>query len=72
MIDITHERDKIHVMNILEIAIKTEGGVNALAKTLGIKQNVVSNWRKRGLPKPWEVALTLKYTAAKKKLKGVA
>ena len=61
MIDITHERDKIHGMNILEIAIKTEGGVNALAKTLGIKQNVVSNWRKRGLPKPWDIVLSLKY-----------
>ena len=60
-------------MNILEIAIKTEGSVSGLAKTLGIKQNVVSNWRKRGLPKPWDIALTLKYLpVTKKKLKEVA
>ena len=63
MIDFTHERDKIRRMKILEIAIKAEGSVSGLAKTLGIKQNVVSNWRKRGLPKPWDIALSLKYAS---------
>jgi hypothetical protein len=53
-------------MNILEVAIKAEGSVNGLAKTLGVKQNVISNWRKRGLPKPWDIALSLKYAIPSK------
>lgn len=48
-------------MNILDIAIKTEGGVSKLAKTLSVNQNVVSNWHKRGVPKPWLIVLEMKY-----------
>lgn len=56
-----HFSDILAVMNILQIAIDAEGGVGKLAVALGIRQNVVSNWRIRGLPKPWEQLLTLKY-----------
>lgn len=48
-------------MEILEAAIKREGGVGKLATALGLRHNVVSNWRNRKLPKSWEVALGLKY-----------
>lgn len=48
-------------MDILKTAIEVEGGVGKLADALGIKQNVVSNWRARGLPKPWDYVLRLKY-----------
>lgn len=48
-------------MDILEKAIQAEHGVGKLAKALGIRQNVVSNWRARGLPKPWDHVLRLKY-----------
>jgi hypothetical protein len=48
-------------MDILQTAIQAEGGVGKLADALGIRQNVVSNWRSRGLPKPWAHLLRLKY-----------
>ena len=48
-------------MDILEIAIKAEGGVSKLAVVLGEKQNVVSNWRGRRLPRAWAKFLQLKY-----------
>lgn len=48
-------------MDILQTAIHAEGGVGKLADALGIRQNVVSNWRSRGLPKPWAHLLRLKY-----------
>ena len=35
-------------MNPLDTAIKTVGGVTALAHKLGVGQSVVSNWRARG------------------------
>lgn len=47
--------------NLLETAISKSGGVGKLADSLGIRQNVVSNWRARGLPKPWAVVLELKF-----------
>lgn len=50
-------------MSILEIAIQSEGGVGKLAETLDIAQNVISNWRKRGVPKPWAQVLELRYSA---------
>lgn len=49
-------------MDILNTAIDKEGGVGKLASALGVRQSVVSNWRARGLPKPWDYALRLKYT----------
>jgi hypothetical protein len=49
-------------MSILDVAIKAEGGVGKLANALDVKQNVVSNWRKRGLPKPWAKLLTRDYS----------
>jgi len=48
-------------MDILQTAIQAEGGVGKLADALDIRQNVVSNWRARGLPKPWAQVLRLKY-----------
>ena len=50
-------------MNILDIAIQNAGGVCKLASALGVKQNVVSNWRARGLPKPWEMVLDMRYAS---------
>lgn len=37
-------------MDALSKAIETMGGVGKLAATLGVRQNVVSNWRLRGQP----------------------
>lgn len=48
-------------MEILKIAIQAEGGVGKLAEALDVRQNVVSNWRTRGLPKSWAQVLLLKY-----------
>jgi hypothetical protein len=48
-------------MDILEIAIKASGGTGRLAYILNVKQNVVSNWRQRGVPKGWEQVLRYKY-----------
>jgi hypothetical protein len=48
-------------MDILEIAIKASGGTGRLAYLLDIKQNVVSNWRQRGVPKGWEQVLRFKF-----------
>lgn len=45
----------------LERALSRAGGVNRLAQTLGVRQNVVSNWRRRGLPWPWRQLLDLRY-----------
>lgn len=35
-------------MDALTLAIEKAGGVGKLATALGLKQNVVSNWRQRG------------------------
>jgi hypothetical protein len=48
-------------MDILEIAIQAAGGTGRLAYLLDVKQNVVSNWRQRGVPKGWEQVLRYKY-----------
>jgi hypothetical protein len=48
-------------MDILEIAIKASGGTGRLAYILNVKQNVVSNWRQRGVPNGWEQVLRYKY-----------
>ena len=48
-------------MDILEIAIKAAGGTGRLAYILDIRQNVVSNWRQRGVPKGWEQVLRFKF-----------
>jgi hypothetical protein len=48
-------------MDILEIAIKEAGGTGRLAFLLDLKQNVVSNWRQRGVPKGWEQVLRIKF-----------
>ena len=48
-------------MDILEIAIKASGGTGRLAYILDVKQNVVSNWRQRGVPKGWEQVLRYKF-----------
>jgi len=48
-------------MNILEIAIKAAGGTGRLAYILDVRQNVISNWRQRGVPKSWEQVLKYKF-----------
>lgn len=55
-------------MNILDFAIESAGGVCKLARSLGVKQNVVSNWRLRGrVPAGWLTVLTMKYGKRMKK-----
>jgi hypothetical protein len=51
-------------MNTLEICIKAVGGTGRLAYLLDVKQNVVSNWRARGVPKSWEQVMQLKFKKA--------
>ncbi len=51
-------------MNTLEICIKSVGGTGRLAYLLDVKQNVVSNWRARGVPKSWEKVMQLKFKKA--------
>jgi len=48
-------------MNILEIAIKAAGSTGRLAYLLDVRQNVISNWRQRGVPKSWEQVLKYKF-----------
>jgi hypothetical protein len=48
-------------MNTLEICIASVGGTGRLAYLLDVKQNVVSNWRARGVPKSWEQVLKYKF-----------
>jgi hypothetical protein len=48
-------------MDLLEIAIKAAGGVGRLAYMLDVKQNVISNWRQRGVPKSWQQVLAYKF-----------
>lgn len=46
-------------MNILDQAIHAAKGVSELARALDLEPNVVSNWRKRGIPDAWERVLVL-------------
>lgn len=48
-------------MDILEKAIKHEGGVSKLAQSLELAQSTVSMWRSRGVPAGWRKALELIY-----------
>lgn len=48
-------------MNTLDIAIQAEGSVTKLAATIGVKPNVISNWRKRKVPAGWGELLKTKY-----------
>ena len=48
-------------MDLLEIAIKAAGGVGRLAYKLDVKQNTISNWRQRGVPKSWQHVLVYKF-----------
>jgi len=48
-------------MDILEVAIKAAGGTGRLAYLLDVRQNVVSNWRQRGVPKSWEQVLKYRF-----------
>ena len=45
-------------MNILDHSIERAGGVSELARALDLEPNVISNWRKRGIPLAWERLLT--------------
>jgi hypothetical protein len=48
-------------MDILEVAIKAADGTGRLAYLLDVRQNVVSNWRRRGVPKSWEQVLKYRF-----------
>ena len=48
-------------MDILEIAIKAANGTGRLAYLLDVKQNVVSNWKVRGVPKGWAKVIEMKF-----------
>ena len=43
-------------MNYAE-TIAQHGGSSALARKLGIRPNSVSNWKARGIPKPWAAVI---------------
>lgn len=58
-------------MDILQIAIKQAGGRKKLAKQLGVGVSAIGNWVERGLPVPWELALSLKYKNAIRKHKDM-
>lgn len=51
-------------MDILETAIAIEGGVTKLADALQTRQSTVSNWRARGVPKPWRLVLLQRYESS--------
>lgn len=40
-------------LQALELAVTSVGSVTALARALGVRLNVVGNWRKRGVPDAW-------------------
>lgn len=46
-------------MNILDYSIQAAGGVTALANALDLEPNVISMWRKRGIPDSWARLLEL-------------
>ncbi len=48
-------------MDLLDKAIAIEQGVNRLADALGVRQNVISNWKARRVPLPWVLVLTERY-----------
>lgn len=60
-------------MDILQIAINEAGGAAELAKSLGVVPSAVGNWKSRGVPRSWQLALELRYkksiTAVKNKRK---
>lgn len=56
-------------MDLLQIAIKQAGSVNTLADQLGVVPSAIGNWKARGLPKSWQLALSLKYKKAIEKQK---
>ena len=57
-------------MDILKIAITQAGGIPELAKALGVVPSAVGNWKARGLPRPWQIALALKYRKAIREAKA--
>lgn len=57
-------------MDLLQIAIKQAGSVNTLADQLGVVPSAIGNWKTRGLPKSWQLALSLKYKKAIEKHKS--
>ena len=58
-------------MDLLQIAINQAGSRNLLAKTLGVVPSAIGNWKARGLPKAWQLALALKYKNAIKRHGGL-
>jgi hypothetical protein len=60
-------------MQTLEQAIEAAGGVSALARSLGVAQATVSNWKLRGsIPKGWLKVIQIQYKKHLKPIKEVA
>jgi uncharacterized protein YjcR len=55
-------------METLEAAIVAVGGISRLAEKLGIRPNVISNWRLRNsIPRAWEMVLADRFLKRKPK-----
>ena len=59
-------------MSILESGIKEAGSVGKLAELLGVRQNVISNWRSRGVPRPWAKVIEVTVLKQRKPSKAKA
>ena len=54
-------------METLDHAINAAGGITRLAEKLGIRPNVISNWRMRNsVPRAWEMVLQSRFPRHKK------
>jgi hypothetical protein len=54
-------------MDLLKIAISEAGTATNLAKALGLTPAAVGNWKARGIPLAWQIALEHKYKRAIRK-----
>lgn len=62
---VKHGRVNIHNMDELKHAIQTAGGVTALARALGIKQQRISNWQSReSIPDGWLQVIRIRFPRA--------
>lgn len=60
-----HDRVNIPRMDELKHAIKMAGGVTALARALGIKQQRISNWQSReSIPDGWLQVIRMRFPAS--------
>jgi DNA-binding transcriptional regulator YdaS (Cro superfamily) len=54
-------------MDLINIAIKEAGSASKLAKELGVVPSAIGNWKARGVPLAWQIALEHKYKRAIRK-----